>query len=87
MAFTSLYFLIFALATVIVYYVTPIRFRWVVLLAASYVFYLLSSPKTFVFVLLTTVVTYFGGRYISGFNDSHKAYMAEHKELSRSEKK
>ena len=87
MAFTSIYFLIFALATVIVYYVTPIRFRWVVLLAASYVFYLLSSPKTFVFVLLTTVVTYFGGRYISGCNDSHKAYMAEHKELSRSEKK
>ena len=87
MAFTSLYFLIFALATVIAYYITPIRFRWVVLLAASYVFYLLSSPKTFIFVLLTTAVTYLGGRYIGGCNEKHQNYLAEHKDLSRSEKK
>ena len=87
MAFTSLSFLIFALATVIAYYITPIRFRWVVLLTASYSFYLLSSPKTFVFVLLTTAVTFFGGRYISGCNDSHKTYIAEHGDLSRDQKK
>ena len=87
MAFTSLCFLMFALATIIVYYITPTRFRWVVLLAASYAFYLLSSPNTFFFVLLTTVVTYFGGRFIGGYNEKHKAYLDEHKELSRSEKK
>jgi len=87
MAFTSLSFLIFALATIIAYYIIPVRYRWVVLLAASYAFYLLSSPKTFVFVLLTTAVTYFGGRYIGGCNDSHKAYLAEHGELSRADRK
>ena len=87
MAFTSLYFILFALATVIAYYVTPISFRWVVLLTASYVFYLLSSPKTFVFMLLTTIVTYAGGRVIGSLNDSHKTYIAEHTELSRADKK
>ena len=58
------------------------------LLAASYVFYLISSPKTFVFILFTTVVTFFGGRYIGRLNTEHKEYLAAHKsELSRDDKK
>ena len=87
MSFTSISFLIFALATVTAYYIIPIRYRWVILLAASYAFYLLSSPNTFIFVLFTTAVTYAGGRWIGSCNDGHKAYLAEHGELSRSEKK
>ena len=57
MAFTSVSFLLFALATVIAYYLTPTCYRWVVLLVASYLFYLLSSPKTFVFVIRLTTGT------------------------------
>ena len=88
MAFTSVYFLIFALITLILYYCIPLQWRWVVLLTASYVFYLLSSPKTFLFILLTTVVTFFGGRKIGEYNTSHNEYMAAHKaELSRDERK
>lgn len=88
MAFTSLNFLIFALAVVILYYIIPIYYRWVVLLVGSYVFYLISSPKTFVFVLLTTVTTYLGGLFIGKCNADHKAYMDQHKaEMSRDEKK
>ena len=56
MAFTSLNFLIFVIITVCVYYAVPSRWRWVELLFASYAFYLLSSPKTFIFVILTTVI-------------------------------
>lgn len=88
MAFTSLNFLIFALITVCIYYIVPRNWRWVELLAASYAFYLISSPKTFIFVLLTTAITFLGGSYIGKCNLSHKAYMEEHKsELSREEKK
>ena len=88
MAFTSLYFLIFALVTVCVYYITPVGWRWVVLLAASYAFYLLSSPKTFIFLLLTTAITFLGGMYIGNCNSKHKAYMDVHKqEMSKEEKK
>jgi len=88
MAFTSFYFLIFALATVCLYYIIPSNWKWTLLLVASYVFYLLSSPKTFVFILATTIVTFFGGRKIGEYNASHNAFMAEHKqELSKEERK
>lgn len=88
MAFTSLNFLLFALLTVIVYYAIPVKGRWLVLLFASYAFYLLSSPKTFIFVLFTTAVTFFCGRSIGRCNSEHKAFMAENKaSMSRDEKK
>lgn len=88
MAFTSLYFLIFAAVTVGVYYIVPTGFRWGWLLIASYAFYLLSSPQAFVFLLFTTVTTFLGGLYIGNVNRSHKAYMDVHKqEMSREEKK
>lgn len=88
MAFTSFYFLVFAALTAAVYYIAPVRSRWIVLLAASYAFYLISSPKTFVFVIFTTVITFFGGKYIARINAEHKEYLAEHKEqLSKEDKK
>ena len=88
MAFTSFNFLVFAAAAAAAYYITPIKGRWMTLLAASYAFYLISSPKTFIFIVLTTIVTFFGGRYIGRCNDAQKAYMAEHKEeLSKEDKK
>lgn len=72
MAFTSLYFLIFAVVTVGVFYIIPSGFRWIWLLIASYAFYLLSSLATFVFLLLTTVTTFLGGLYIGGVNRSFR---------------
>ncbi len=88
MAFTSFNFLVFIAVIVAAYYLTPIKGRWMTLLAASYAFYLISSPKTFIFVIFTTVITFFGGRYIGQQNDDQKAYLAEHKdEMSRDDKK
>lgn len=88
MTFTSLYFLIFAIAVVCMYYLIPLRFRWAWLLTASYAFYLLSSPKTFLFVLFTTAVTFLGGLYIGKCNREHRDYLEQHKaELSREDKK
>lgn len=88
MAFTSFYFLIFVAATVGIYYLMPKDYRWCVLLAAGYVFYLISSPNTFVFLLMTTCITFFGGRLLEKANAEHKAYLDEHKEtMSRDDKK
>lgn len=88
MAFTSFYFLVFVVAVVCAYYVIPKDYRWVVLLAASYIFYMISSPSTFVFLLLTTYVTFYGGKLLGKANAEHKAYLAEHKEtMSRDDKK
>lgn len=88
MAFTSFNFLVFVLAVVCLYYVIPKSYRWCVLLAASCAFYLISSANTFVFVLLTTCTTFFGGKALGKINAEHKAYLAEHKEtMSRDDKK
>ena len=78
----------FVLAVVVIYYAVPKKGRWGVLLAASYAFYLLSSPKTFIFVLFTTVVTFAGGRAIGKLNTAYKEEIARiGSQLSRDEKK
>lgn len=88
MALTSFYFLVFALAVTIVYFILPKKIRWTALLAASYAFYLISSPKTLVFMVFTTIVTFLGGLYIGKKNKKHKAYLAKHgQEMSRDQKK
>lgn len=64
MVFTSLNFLLFFPIVVLLFYATPLRFRWATLLIASYFFYLNIEP---VFGLLTayiTVSTYFFTRWI-----------------------
>lgn len=88
MAFTSFAFLVFVAAVVSAYYVTPARYRWIVLLIASYGYYLQASAKSFVFILITTVVTFYGAKFIDGENRRQKAYLAENRDaLSRDEKK
>ncbi|MGB7392784.1 MAG: hypothetical protein WA913_00180, partial [Pricia sp.] len=72
MVFTSLNFLLFFPAVVLLFYVTPIRFRWATLLAASYFFYLNIEP---VFGLLTafiTLCTYIFTRLIDKAEDDAK---------------
>ena len=54
MIFTSFNFLLFFPATVIIYYLTPVKFRWLTLLFASYFFYICTKP---VFALLLAGVT------------------------------
>lgn len=58
MAFTSLNFLMFLLAVVIVYYIIPKKAQWVFLLIASYTFYLFSGIKPVIYIIATTLSTY-----------------------------
>ncbi len=87
MSFTSFNFLIFLAVCVCIYYLVPVKYRWMVLLAASGTFYLISSLKTFLFLVFTAVITFFGGKYIGKQNSTHKSYLKEHDQLSRDEKK
>lgn len=88
MAFTSINFLVFILLCVSVYYAVPLKWRWSVLLMASYAFYLMSSANTIVFMIATTIVTYAGGMLIGGLNSAHREYMAAHKaEMTKAERK
>lgn len=87
MSFISLKFAFFVIICLLVYYICPKRFRWVVLLAASYVFYAICSLKAIEYIIITTVTTYLASRQIEKIAVGQKAYIKENKDLSRDEKK
>lgn len=89
MSYTSLNFLIFVIATILVYFLFPWKkFRWTVLLVASYIFYLFAGYKYVAFILFTTLCTYFVAIGLEKIAINSKKYITEHKaELSREEKK
>lgn len=88
MAFVSGSFLIFILLVCIVYFLVPKKMQWLVLLVASYIFYAFSGIKLLIFLILTTVVTFYTGRWLGKVNEQTSAYLdAEKKNLTREEKK
>ena len=82
MALTSFNFLLFFTVVLFVYYIVPKRFQWVLLLAASYAFYLISGVAQVFFLLGTTVITYGAGLLMQRRRDRYKAELAELKNRS-----
>jgi len=68
MPFVSLGFLGFVATAVVVYYLVPLRFRWVVLLFASYVFYMVGGWQTVFYIVFTTGVTYCAALFLGRVN-------------------
>lgn len=62
MRFTSFEFPLFAGAVLVLYYTVPKRGQWVLLLAASYGFYLWAGVRYLAFILFTTLTTYGAAR-------------------------
>ena len=89
MSYTSVNFLIFVTATILVYFLFPLKkYKWTVLLVASYVFYLFAGYKYAAFILFTTISTYLIALWMDKTSVKSKEYLREHKEdLSRDEKK
>ncbi len=61
MLFNSLQFLSFFISVMVIYFAIPRRFRWVLLLAASYYFYMTTKPGFVIFILLSTFSSYYAG--------------------------
>ena len=88
MQFTSFGFLACFGVLLTVYYLIPKKAQWVLLLAASYGFYLLGGLQSLGFILLTTVTTYLAGCFIGRRLELQDAYLAENKQtMSRDERK
>lgn len=64
MLFNSVAFAIFLPIVFILYWGLPNRFRWILLLAASYYFYMSWNAKYIVLILFTTAVSYIAARLI-----------------------
>ena len=58
MVFNSLEFLIFYPAVLLMYFLAPQKWRWVLLLAASYYFYLSWNVELVFLIVFTTAVSY-----------------------------
>jgi len=61
MLFNSLEFIIFFPIVVAAYFILAPRYRWILLLAASYYFYMCWDYKYIVLIMFSTVVDYFAG--------------------------
>lgn len=88
MQFTSFKFLLFVFAVVAVYYIVPKKYQWVVLLTASYGFYLSSGLPQVFFIIGTTLITFGAGKVMQSIRDKNLAYMATlPEEMSKDEKR
>ncbi|MCX4307564.1 MAG: MBOAT family protein [Acetatifactor sp.] len=59
MLFNSMTFAVFLTAVFILYYIVPVKFRWIFLLAASYAFYMNLHVAYGLLLLFSTLLTYF----------------------------
>ena len=70
MLFNSRHFGLFLPPVFMVYWLLPDKFRWLVILASSYYFYMSWNVKYIVLILFTTVISYFAAILIERFNDN-----------------
>src|SRR4030042_1113881 len=61
MLFNSIHFLFFFAIVMVMYFAIPYRFRWVLLLIASYFFYMSLKPVYIVLITILTLVSYYAG--------------------------
>lgn len=64
MIFLSVKFYVFVFLLLVAFYLTPVRYRWCILLAGSMVFYYGMSKKGFCFFLMTIFLSYVMGLWI-----------------------
>ena len=68
MEYTSFIYIIFILICMAFYYALPKKCQWAVLLVASLAFYAVFSQVLTVFILLSTLLVYFGARKITSLD-------------------
>ena len=71
MSFTDLRFLLFFPAVLVLNFILPERFRWMMLLAASYLFYMAWKPEYGLLLFLITALDFIAG-YLMGKTEDPK---------------
>lgn len=75
MSFTSGVFYTFLVLFFGIYFLVPKKFQWVVMLIGSYFFYIYASLGATVFLLLTTISTFFTGILIGKENQRYSEFI------------
>ncbi len=87
MRFVSIEFLTFLAGVFLLYYQLPGKFRWIVLLIASYAFYAVFDYRCLLFILITTLSTYYAARLLGRENQRYERLLADNPHWKRLEKK
>ena len=72
MSILSIRFLAFLAVLLLIYYLSPVRWRWVVLLFANIIFYLSAGVKNAGFLAVTTVTAWGSARLVEQINEKYK---------------
>lgn len=72
MALNSLNFMIFLAAVIAVYYLVPKKYQWLVLLVASYGFYLSSGIAHVLYIIATTLFSFFSSHWMQKIRDKNQ---------------
>ena len=78
--FNAARYAIAVLALLVLYYLVPKRFQWVVLLIGSYAFYAFVCLRYMGFIVVTTLTTYFGARGMDAMTARMEQTVATHKQ-------
>jgi len=76
MSITSVAFLAFVAVLVVVYYILPMKCRWVWLLLASLYFYVSYDPKLSLWLFGTVFCIYIAGLILQSYNDKYDKLLA-----------
>ena len=88
MSFISVDFALFVTLTLLVWSIVPKKFKWIVLLIASYAFYGQSGADNFIYIAVTTVSAYLCAVFMEKRSDAASSYLkGEGADLSKDEKK
>lgn len=90
MSLLSIEFFCFLIGLLFLYYMVPVRLRWIVLLAGSVAFYMFSGWKYLILVIFTTVTTFLAAGRLEGLNGRIKEdvkKLAEKEERKRLKEK
>ena len=83
MTLLSIEFAVLWAISTVVYFLFPLKYRWTVLLAASFVFYFFGGISTGYFMIITIVCIYAVARRLDSYNQKQKKYLSEHPDLTR----
>ncbi len=72
MLFNSLSYILFLVVVFTIYWVLKEQYRWILLLAASYFFYMYSAPKYGLLIFSITLVSYLSAIAIENHSDEKK---------------
>lgn len=85
MTFISTGFVFFVLLSAVIFYLFPAKKRWCVLLAASYIFYACASLKSCIYLVFSTLLSFFIALWIQKVKDRYADLIS--KAEDRTEKK